>query len=70
MEDRYRKVCLQVGNANTKVYQILRDAEPLHFYEIVMRSSLSRSTVYEALIMLESSGLVQKDEKNDTWRAV
>ncbi len=70
LEERYRKVCLQAGNANTKIYQILRDGGSLHFYELVIRSHLSRSTVYLALIALETLGLVQKDEKTDNWKVL
>ena len=69
MEEKYRKVCLQAGNACTKVYQTLRDAGPLHFYELIMRSGLSRSTVHVALIVLQGLGLVEKDEKTDEWKA-
>ena len=70
MEDRYRKVCLQAGNASTKVYQTLRDAGPLHFYELIMRSGLSRSTVHVALAVLKGLELVEKDERTDEWKAV
>jgi len=69
LEEKYRKVCLQAGNACTKVYQTLRDAGPLHFYELIMRSGLSRSTVHVALIVLQGLGLVEKDEKTDEWKA-
>jgi len=70
LEEKYRKVCLQAGNACTKVYQTLRDAGPLHFYELIMRSGLSRSTVHVALIVLQGLGLVEKHEKTDEWKAV
>ena len=69
-EERYRKVCLEAGNANTRIYQILRDAGPSHFYELVAKSSLSRSTVYAALVALERLGLVEKDERTDLWSVV
>jgi len=68
--EKYRRVCLDAGNANTKIYQILRDAGPLHFYELIMRSNLSRRSVHRALTTLRMLGLVQKDEETDTWRAV
>jgi hypothetical protein len=29
LEDKYRKVCMEAGNANTRIYQILRDKGPL-----------------------------------------
>ncbi len=67
LEDRYRKVCLEAGNANTRIYQVLRDAGPLHFYELILRTKLSRSTVHESLLELKSLGLVVKDEKRDRW---
>jgi predicted transcriptional regulator len=50
LEDRYRKVCLEAGNANTKIYQVLRDERPLHFYELIPRSGLPRATVYRDLL--------------------
>ena len=70
LEDKYRKVCLQAGNANTKTYQTLRDAGPLHFYDLVLRTGLSRSTVHVALAELRVLGLVRRDEKTDTWAVV
>jgi len=70
LEEKYRKVCLQAGNANTRLYQILRDEGPLHFYELIMRSGFSRSTVHVALTVLRGFGLVEKDEKTDEWTAV
>jgi len=63
-------LCLKAGNANMRIYQILRDDGPLHFYELTMRSGLSRSTVHVALTVLRGVGLVEKDEKTDEWRAV
>jgi len=53
-----------------KIYQILRDAGPLHFYELIMRSGLSRSTVHVALTVLRGLGLVEKDERTDEWTVV
>lgn len=63
-------MCLKAGNANMKVYQILRDEGPLHFYELIMRSGLSRSTVHVTLTVLRGLGLVEKDERTDEWRAL
>jgi len=70
LEDRYREVCLEAGNANTKVYQILRDEGPLHLYELIPRVEFSRATVYRALLELRALRLVVKDEKTDRWSAV
>jgi len=70
LEERYRTLCLKAGNANMKIYQILRDAGPLHFYELIMRSGLSRSTVHVALTVLRGLGLVEKDERTDEWTVV
>jgi len=70
LEDRYRKVCLEAGNANTRIYQILRDEGPLHLYELLPRTELSRATVYRALLELRALRLVVKDEKTDRWSAV
>lgn len=70
LEDKYRRVCLEAGNANTKIYQLLVDSGPLHFYELIMRSRLSRRTVHRALMTLRMLGLVRKDEETDAWRAV
>ena len=53
-----------------KIYQILRDEGPLHFYGLVMRSGLARTTVHVALTVLKGVGLVEKDEKTDEWKAV
>ena len=63
-------MCLKAGNANMKVYQILRDEGPLHFYELTMRSGLSRSTVHIALTVLRGLRLVEKDERTDEWTVV
>jgi len=52
-----------------KVYQLLRDEGPLHFYELIMRSRLARSTVHLALVELGKLGLIAKDEKTDLYRA-
>lgn len=70
LEDRYRKVCMEAGNTNTSVYQILRDDGLLHFYELILRSGLSRTTVHRALVELRTLGLVVKDDKRDRWNAV
>jgi DNA-binding transcriptional ArsR family regulator len=70
LEAKYRRVCLEAGNANTKIYQLLVDSGPLHFYELIMRSGLSRSTVHTALTVLRGLGLVEKDPKTDEWRTV
>jgi len=67
LEEKYRKVCLQAGNANTKIYQILCDEGPLHLYELLPRAELSRAAVYRALVELRALGLVRKDEKTDRW---
>lgn len=61
---------MEAGNANTKIYQVLRDERPLHFYELIPRSGLPRATVYRALVELRALGLVVKDEKADRWSAV
>jgi hypothetical protein len=50
LEEGYRKVCLEAGNANTRVYQVLKDEGPLHFYELVLKTKMSRSTVHRALV--------------------
>jgi len=63
-------LCLEAGNANMKIYQILRDEGSLHFYELIMRSCFSRSTVHVALTVLRGLGLVEKDEKTDEWRVI
>ena len=70
LEDRYRKVCLEAGNANTRIYQILKDHGPLHFYELILKSGLSRSSVHKSLLELKALGLVLKDERTDQWIAV
>jgi DNA-binding IclR family transcriptional regulator len=61
---------LEAGNANTRIYQILRDEGPLHFYELLSRSGLPRVTVYRALLELKALELVVKDEKTDRWSTV
>jgi DNA-binding IclR family transcriptional regulator len=55
---------------NSRIYQVLRDAGPLHFYELIPRSGLPRAMVYRALLELRALGLVVKDEKADRWSAV
>jgi predicted transcriptional regulator len=69
-EEQYRKVCLEAGNANIMVYQVLRDEGPLHFYELILRSRLSRASVHRALLVLRALGLVVKNEKTDQWSTV
>jgi len=61
---------LEVGNANTMVYQVLYDGGPLHFYRIVEKTGLSRSRVHYSLIELSKIGLVKKDEKTDLWSMI
>jgi len=63
-------LCLKAGNANAKIYQLLKDEGPLHFYELIMQSGLSRSTVHVALTVLRGLGLVEKDERTDEWRTL
>jgi len=70
LEARYRKVCLEAGNANTKIYQVLQDEGPLHFYELILRTGLGRATVHRALVELSALHLVEKDEKTDKWATV
>ena len=69
LEDKYRKVCMEAGNANTKIYQILRDDGPLHLYELTSLTGLSRATAYRTLLELNRLGLIVKDEKTDRWSA-
>jgi len=61
---------LEAGNANTRIYQILRDEGPLHLYELIPRVEFSRATVYRALLELRALRLVVKEEKTDRWSAV
>jgi DNA-binding IclR family transcriptional regulator len=68
LEERYRKVCREAGNANTRVYQVLTDEGPLHFYELILRTGMSRSSVHRALVELRALGLVEKDDKTDRWK--
>jgi len=65
--EKYRKLCVEAGNANTKVFQLLYDEGPLHFYQIIDKTGLSRSRVHYSLIKLGQVGLVKKDEKTDLW---
>jgi len=65
--ERYRKLCLEVGNANTRIFQLLHDEGPLHFYQIIEETGLSRSRVHYSLIKLGQVGLVKKDEKTELW---
>jgi DNA-binding transcriptional ArsR family regulator len=67
LEEEYRRLCLMAGNANARVYQVLRDEGPLHFYELILRTGLARSTVHEALLELRALGLVQRNERTDQW---
>jgi len=57
LEEEYRRLCLMAGNANARVYQVLRDEGPLHLYELIPRTGLSRATVYRALLELNTLGL-------------
>ena len=68
--ERYRKLCLEVGNANTRVFQLLYDEGPLHFYQIIEKTGLSRSRVHYSLIELSRVRLIKKDEKTDVWSVV
>jgi len=70
LQDRYRKLCVKAGNANTKVFQLLYDEGPLHFYQIMEKTGLSRSRVHYSLIELSKIGLVKKDEKTDLWSMI
>ena len=67
VEERYRNLCLEAGNANTMIYQLLYDEGPLHFYRIVERTKLSRSSVHYSLVELRRAGLIRKDERTDLW---
>lgn len=65
--ERYRKLCLEAGNANTRIFQLLYDQGPLHFYQIIEKTGLSRSRVHYSLIELSRIRLIKKDEKTDLW---
>jgi len=52
------------------VYQVLRDEGSLHFYELILRSRLSRASVHRVLLVLRALGLVVKNEKTDQWSTV
>ena len=67
LQEKYRKLCVEAGNANTRVFQLLYDEGPLHFYQIIEKTGLSRSRVHYSLIKLSRTGLVKKDEKTDLW---
>jgi len=70
LEEEYRRLCLMAGNANTRVYQVLRDEGPQHFYELILWTGLSRNSVHRALVGLRAIGLVVKDEETDRWGVV
>jgi len=70
IQDRYRKLCVKAGNANTRIFQLLYDKGPLNFYQIIEDTGLSRSRVHYSLVELSRSGLVRKDEKTDLWSVV
>jgi len=65
--ERYRKLCLEAGNANTRIFQLLFDEGPLHFYQIMEKTRYSRSKVHYSLLELSRIGLVKKDERTDLW---
>ena len=65
--EKYRKLCVEAGNANTKVFQLLYDEGSLHFYQIIEKTGLSRSRIHYSLIELSRIGLIKKDEKTDLW---
>jgi len=67
LQERYRKLCMKAGNANTKVFQLLFDEGPLHFYQIMEKTRYSRSKVHYSLLELSRIGLVKKDERTDLW---
>jgi len=70
LQEKYRKLCVKAGNANTKVFQLLCDEGPLHFYQIMEKTRYSRSKVHYCLIELSKVGLVRKDEKTDLWSII
>jgi len=70
LQEKYRKLCVKAGNANTRIFQLLYDGGPQHFYQIVEKTRLSRSKVHYALIELSRIGLIKKDEKTDLWSVV
>ena len=70
IQERYRKLCVKAGNANTRIFQLLCDEGPLHFYQIIDKTRLSRSKVHYALIELSRIGLIKKDEKTDLWSVI
>jgi len=67
LQEKYRKLCVKAGNANTKVFQLLYEEGPLHFYQIMEKTGLSRSRVHYSLIELARVGLARKDENTDRW---
>ena len=70
LREKYRKLCVEAGNANTRIFQLLYDEGPLHFYQIVEKTGLSRSRVHYSLIELTRTQLIKKDEKTDLWSAI
>jgi len=70
LREKYRKLCVEAGNANTKIFQLLYDEGPLHFYQIIEMTGLSRSRVHYSLIELSRIQLIKKDEKTDLWSVV
>jgi len=70
LQEKYRKLCVEAGNANTRIFQLLYDEGPLHFYQIVEKTGLSRSRVHYSLIELTRTQLIKKDEKTDLWSAI
>jgi len=70
LQERYRKLCVKAGNASTRIFQLLYDKGPLHFYHIIEKTGYSRSKVHYSLLELSRIGLVKKDEKTDLWSAV
>jgi len=49
------------------IYQLLYDEGPLHFYQVVEGTKLSRSRVHYSLVELSKAGLIKKDEETDLW---
>jgi len=68
--EHYRKLCLEVGNANTRIFKLLYDEGPLHFYQIIEKTGLSRFRVYYSLIEPSRIALVKKDQKTDLWPVI
>ena len=70
LQEKYRKLCVEAGNANTRIFQLLYDEGPLHFYRIIEKTGLSRSRVHYSLIELSRTQLIKKDEKTDLWSII